>query len=189
MTGGDRAIAVSCGVPSPLGHGLAAVAAGWIVAGKPETRPALLRQVAILVAVGVAPDVDLLIGRHSMETHSIGAAVIVATVAAWQRWPVAASRTTTWMAVALAWMSHPILDALGSDTSAPIGVMAFWPFSRAHVQSSFEVFGAISRRYWRDDFWSLNASAVGRELLILAPIVALVFLTVAWRRRRTAPGS
>ncbi len=168
---------------------MAAVAAGWIVAGKPETTPALVRQVGILVAVGVAPDLDLLMGRHSMETHSIGAAAIVATVAAWQRWPVAASRTMTWIAVALAWMSHPLLDALGSDTSAPIGVMAFWPFSRAHVQTPFEVFGAISRRYWRDDFWSLNASAAVRELLVLAPIVALVFVSVSWRRRRTGPGS
>ena len=111
-----------------------------------------------------------------METHSIGAAVIVASLAAWQRWPVAASRTTTWIAVALAWMSHPLLDALGSDTSAPIGVMALWPFSTAHFQSSWQVFEAISRRYWRDDFWSLNASAALRELLVLTPVLAMVAL-------------
>lgn len=163
-------------MPSPVGHGMAAVAAGWVVAGRATARPALIRQVAILVAVGIAPDLDLLFGRHSMETHSIGAAAIVATIAAWQRWPVAASRMTTWMAVAMAWLSHPILDALGSDTSVPIGVMAFWPFSRAHFQTTWEVFGAISRRYWRDDFWSLNISAVVREVLVLAPIVAIVFL-------------
>jgi membrane-bound metal-dependent hydrolase YbcI (DUF457 family) len=155
---------------------MAALAAGWLVAGQPAARPALLKQVAILVAVGVAPDLDLLFGRHSMETHSIGAAVIVASIAAWQRWPVAASRTTTWIAVALAWLSHPLLDALGSDTSAPIGVMAFWPFSRAHFQTPFEVFGAISRRYWRDDFWSLNVSAMVREVLVLAPVLAIVVL-------------
>ena len=41
-------------VPSPLGHGLAAVAAGWIVAGKPADKPALVKQVAILAAVGIA---------------------------------------------------------------------------------------------------------------------------------------
>ena len=163
-------------VPSPIGHGLAAIAAGWAVAGKPAAKPALLKQVAILVAVGVAPDLDLLIGRHSMETHSIGAAAIVATIAAWQRWPVAASRTTTWIAVALAWLSHPLLDALGSDTSVPIGVMAFWPFSRAHFQTSLEVFGAISRRYWRDDFWRLNLTAVAREVLVLGPILVVVAL-------------
>jgi len=144
----------------------------------------LLRQVAILVAIGMAPDLDLLIGRHSMETHSIGAAALVATLAAWQRWPVASSRVVIWVAVALAWMSHPLLDALGSDTSAPYGVMAFWPFSTEHVRTGWDVFGPISRRYWRDDFWSINASSVLREVLVLAPIVALVAMAEVrkWRK-------
>jgi inner membrane protein len=163
-------------MPSPLGHGLAAVAVGWSVAGPPEGRRALVRQVAILVAIGAAPDLDLLIGRHSMETHSIGAAVIVASIAAWQRWPVASSRMLIWIAVVLAWLSHPLLDALGSDTSAPIGVMALWPFSTGHFQTSWGVFEAISRRYWRDDFWSLNLSAAVREVLVLTPLVAMVAL-------------
>ena len=151
----------------------------------------MLRQILILVAIGVAPDLDLLIGRHSMETHSIGAAVLVASIAAWQRWPVASSRMTTWIAVLLAWLSHPLLDALGSDTSAPIGVMAFWPLSSAHFQTHWQVFEAISRRYWRDDFWSLNISAMVREVLVLLPIVALValFTSPSSGRRRTGPGS
>jgi membrane-bound metal-dependent hydrolase YbcI (DUF457 family) len=162
-------------MPSPLGHGLAALAVGWGVAGAPGARASRLRQAAILVAIGIAPDLDLLIGRHSMETHSLGAAAIVATVAAWQRWPVASSRATIWFAVALAWMSHPLLDALGSDTSVPIGVMVFWPFSGAHFQTSWEVFGAISRRYWRDDFLSINVASITKEILILAPIAVTVW--------------
>jgi membrane-bound metal-dependent hydrolase YbcI (DUF457 family) len=138
---------------------------------------------AILVAVGIAPDLDLLIGRHSMETHSLGAAVIVASLAAWQRWPVAPSRMMIWIVVAVAWLSHPLLDALGSDTSAPIGVMALWPFSTAHFQTSWGVFEAISRRYWRDDFWRLNISAMVREVFVLAPMVTVVALarTGKWR--------
>ena len=156
------------------------------MAGQPAEKYARLKQAAILTAIGVAPDLDLLVGRHNMETHSIGAAAIVATIAAWQRWPVAMSRSTIWMAVALAWMSHPILDALGSDTSAPIGVMAFWPFSHAHIQSPWHVFEAISRRYWRDDFWSLNLSAILKEVLILAPVVAVVALARA-RGRSISP--
>jgi len=163
-------------MPSPIGHGLAALAAGWGSAGIAGERTRVVRQAAILVAVGVAPDLDLFIGRHSMETHSVGAAVIVATLAAWQRWPVAASRTRIWLAVAAAWMSHPLLDALGSDTSPPIGVMAFWPFSTVHVQTSWHVFGAISRRYWRDDFWSLNLASISHELIVLVPILLVVAL-------------
>jgi len=166
-------------VPSPLGHGLAAVAAGWGIAGIPTARPTLIKQVAILVAVGAAPDLDLLFGRHSMETHSVGAAAIIASIAAWQRWPVASSRTTIWIAVAMAWLSHPFLDALGRDNSVPIGVMALWPFSRAHFQASFEVFGPISRRYWLDNFWSINLTSIARELALLAPVL----LAVWWVRR------
>ena len=150
---------------------MAALAVGWGLAGAPSDRGGLLKQTAILAAIGIAPDLDLLIGRHSMETHSIGAAVIVASIAAWQRWPVASSRLWIWLAVALAWMSHPLLDALGSDTSVPIGVMAFWPLSDAHVQTSWEVFGPISRRYWRDDFLAINLRSVSTEVLILGPIL------------------
>ena len=150
---------------------MAALAVGWGVSGAPADRRSLLRQTAILVAIGIAPDLDLLIGRHSMETHSVGAAVIVATFAAWQRWPVASSRLMIWLAVALAWMSHPLLDALGSDTSVPIGIMAFWPLSDAHVQTGWEVFGPISRRYWRDDFLAINLRSVSTEILILTPIL------------------
>jgi membrane-bound metal-dependent hydrolase YbcI (DUF457 family) len=153
---------------------MAALAMSWAVAGKPMEKSALWRQVAILTAIGVAPDLDLLIFRHSMETHSIGAAVIVASLAAWQRWPVAGSRAMIWIAVALAWLSHPIIDAFGSDTSVPVGIMAFWPFSREHVQTPFHLFAAISRRYWRDDFWSLNVPAILREIVILAPVLGLV---------------
>ncbi len=165
---------------------MAALAVGWGLAGWPADRRPLLRQTAILVGIGIAPDLDLLIGRHSMETHSLGAAVIVATLAAWQRWPVASSRLMTWLAVALAWMSHPLLDALGSDTSVPIGVMAFWPLSDAHVQTGWEVFGPISRRYWRDDFLAINLSSIARELIVLSPIL----LATRWiTRRRDHAGS
>lgn len=159
------------GMPSPLGHGLAALAAGWAVAGIATEPRSRIRQVAILVAIGLTPDLDLLIGRHSMESHSIGAAVLVASLAAWQRWPVASSRLVIWVAVALAWCSHPILDALGSDTSAPLGVMGLWPFSSAHLHTGWDVFGPISRRYWLDNFWTINLWSIARELVVLAPIL------------------
>ncbi len=161
---------------------MAALAVGWAVSGVPADRWGILRQTAILVAIGMAPDLDLLIGRHSMETHSLGAAIIVASVAAWQRWPLASSRLTIWVVVALAWMSHPLLDALGSDTSVPIGVMAFWPLSDTHVQTGWEVFGPISRRYWRDDFWSINLRSVSTEVIILTPLLCAT-LWIATRRR------
>ncbi len=167
-------------MPSPIGHGLAALAAGWSVAGVMALGHARWKQVAILVAIGMAPDLDLLWGRHSRETHSIGAAVIVATVAAWQRWPVASTRARIWLAVCAAWLVHPLLDALALDTSVPLGVMALWPFSPEHYQTGLSVFGPISRRYWLDTFWPTNLASIARELAILMPVVVLVW----WTRRQ-----
>lgn len=130
----------------------------------------------MLAAVGIAPDLDLLIGRHSGETHSVGAALLVATAAAMRRWPVARLRWKTWLAVFLAWMVHPLLDALAPDGTAPFGVMLLWPFSRDYVQFAFTPFLPISRRYWLDGFVVHTLTAVAREVLILAPAVAFAWV-------------
>jgi membrane-bound metal-dependent hydrolase YbcI (DUF457 family) len=168
-------------VPSPIGHALGAIAAGWIAA-RPATSPKLLAaQVAILSALGVAADFDLLIGRHSRETHSIGAAVIVASIAAWQRWPLACGRTRIWLAACAAWLTHPLLDALSFDTSVPQGVMLLWPFSGHHWQTGWAVFDSIYRN-WRDaGFLRHNTLAIFRELLMVGPIAGMVWAV----RRKT----
>lgn len=139
----------------------------------------MVRRGLWLAAIGVAPDLDLLVGRHSAETHSIGAAVIVAAVAAAMRWPVAATRARIFIAVAVAWISHPILDWLGTDTSPPYGVMMLWPFSREHFDASVDLFDAISRRWWQPDFVARTVAAVAREVVILGPIAV-----AAWYVRR-----
>jgi hypothetical protein len=120
------------------------------------------------------PDIDFAWGRHNMETHSIGFAMLLGLLAmAWSR----SSRVA--VACALAAATHPLLDALGTDDVAPLGVMAFWPFSTEFFYADAEVFGAIGRHYWKDTFIRQNTLAVLRELLILLPILALV---VAARR-------
>lgn len=167
-------------MPSPLGHGLAAVAAGWGIAGLLAAGRARWTQIAILVAIGLAPDLDLLWGRHSRETHSLGAALIVATIAAWQRWPVASTPTRIWFAVCAAWLTHPLLDAMSSDTSIPIGITAWWPLSSEFYTTGWDVFGPISRRYWLDNFWAINLASIGRELILLGPVAAVVW---GWKKK------
>jgi len=162
-------------MPSPVGHSLGAIAAGWLVGGPARPRRALAKQTAILTLIGLAPDLDLLIGRHSMETHSVGAAVLVGALAAWRRWPVAAGRWGIFFAVSLAWLSHPILDMLALDTSGPLGVMFLWPFTTEHMQTGWSVFAAISRRYWVEGFVAYTVMAVVRELAILLPVAALAW--------------
>ncbi len=115
------------------------------------------------------------IGRHSAETHSLGAAVLAATLAASLRWPLARSRGRIWAAAFVAWFSHPLLDVLGTDTTAPFGVMLFWPLSQVHVLSGLAIFAAISRHWHQPGFAIHDLAAALRELLVLGPVAALVW--------------
>ena len=173
-------------MPSPIGHGLASL----ILGGRPGRRRADVARAVLLVAIGVAPDLDLLWGRHGMETHSVGMALIVAFVLAYalRVRTVLGVRTNlgAFVLVTAVWFAHPLLDALGEDSSPPYGVMMWWPFSQRHVIASFAVFDSIYRAYWKSDFWSHNAVAAAKEIAILAPIAAVVWF---WRRRRDRAGT
>lgn len=169
-------------MPSPVGHALAALAIGWVAAGtvRPNT---LVKRSVLIAALGVAPDLDLLGGRHSMETHSFGAALLVGALAAAVRLPVAATPLRIFLTATLAWATHPILDSFGADASAPFGVMMFWPLSREHVM--FEpFFDPISRRWWLDGFVRNNLIAVLRELAMLGPIALASWLAMQRGSRR-----
>jgi LexA-binding, inner membrane-associated putative hydrolase len=169
-------------MPSPVGHGLAGIAAGWAVGRPARLTRALVVQSLTIAAIGMAPDLDLLWGRHGRETHSIGAAVIVASLAAWRRWPVGAeTRGRIFATVLLAWLIHPVLDVFSVDNNPPLGVMLWWPFNDRFVHSSYTIFDAISRMWNSPDVWTHNATAAAHELLLIAPLVAVIWLV---RRRR-----
>jgi len=170
-------------MPTSIGHGLAGVAAGWAVATPAIDRRARWVQSGIFAAVAAAADLDLLINRHRAETHSLGAAAIVATLAAWRGWPVAGTRMRIWLSVFAACATHPLLDSLAFDNAPPLGIMAFWPFSRAYVQTGVELFAPVWRRWWLASFYTHNTIAVLREVAILLPLC----LAVWWTRRRRAP--
>jgi inner membrane protein len=184
-------------MPSPIGHALAGIAAGWLVDPAParDAQGAMWRA-AMFGAAAMAPDIDLLFGAHRGPTHGLGAAVL-AGVFVWILEGQAArltagrvssadagslSRVRFALAIALAYVSHTLLDWLGNDTSPPIGIMALWPFSPDYYQSGLPVFMGISRQYWLREFWVSNARALAGELAILLPLVALVFFA---RRRPT----
>jgi len=149
----------------------------------------LVVRAPLLGALAAAPDLDLLISRHRGETHSIGAAAFVASIAAWRRWPFAGGgRWRIWLAAWLAWSSHPLLDALSPDNSPPIGVMALWPFSREYMQTGLAVFAPIWRypitaREIRHDLLAVRSGAEPRffSAADLPPPAALEALTVWWR--------
>ena len=166
-------------MPTPVGHVLGAL----LLTAPLRARYRLggVAAIAAVSAAAVAPDIDLLIGRHSAETHSAGAAALTAAIA----FAVLRARPRAWVWAALlgaAVLSHALLDWLGTDTSAPIGIMALWPFSNSYYESDAHVFMAVSRRYGLPEFWVYNLSVLGRELLLLGiPVAAAEW----WVRRRT----
>jgi len=176
-------------MPSPVGHVLAGVAAGCIVAGLSHGDrkvPATTRRVAVFAALGAAPDLDLLVGMHSGPTHSVGAAAMVG-VAAYlvARRRVAASPVLFAVACAAAYASHILLDWLGTDASPPLGIMALWPFSRSYFESDLHLFMAISRRYYQGwVFVRQNLLALARELLILVPLLMSILYVRSRSSRR-----
>jgi len=162
-------------MPSPVGHALGGIAAGWTVA--PHHGRAAIWTLAL---AGAAADLDLLVHAHRGPSHSIGAALIAALVVS------LATRRWRWGAAAgLAWASHVFLDWLGADTWPPIGIPALWPFSEAYFQSPIVIFPGVSRDYWHvRDFIAVNAKAVCVEVILLLPVAWLVVRATASRARR-----
>ena len=166
-------------MPSPIAHALGATSAGWSLSRPETSRRQLFTQTAILAALGMAPDLDLLVGRHSQETHSIGAALIVATLAAWRRWPIGPTPLRIGIVAFVAYFSHPLFDASSFDMGPPIGVMLFWPFSTDYWHTGVTVFGAIERHWDDPNFFRQNITSFTREMIILLPIISIVW----WKRK------
>jgi membrane-bound metal-dependent hydrolase YbcI (DUF457 family) len=172
-------------MPSPIGHALAGIAAGWIVAPPPRDRRAMLGRAAGYGLVAASPDLDLLVGAHSGPTHGLGAALIAGAIAwLFLRSSRSGHAVRIALAIAAAYASHTLLDWLGTDTSPPIGIMALWPFSGGYFESPCHVFMAISRRYWLREFWVYNLRALAWELIILLPIVGML---IRYRGARSIP--
>ena len=162
-------------MPSPIGHALGGLIVGLWGADRAVGAAGRARFLALCMVAACLPDLDFSWGRHNMETHSLGFAVLVGlAVFGWRR----SARLA--IACALAVATHVLFDWLGSDTTPPLGVMALWPFSNDYYFSDARVFQAISRRYWLPNFVTFNLLAVAREIAILLPIVAAVW----WLRRQ-----
>lgn len=182
-------------MPSPIGHALGGLIIAFAAAPARQRRHEdgqILRAVRGLrsqdafitwcVVAACLPDVDFAWGRHNMETHSIGFALLLGVaILAWTR------STRMAIACAVAAGTHVLFDWLGSDDSPPLGVMALWPFDSEFYFAEAYIFSTISRRYWLPGFIEHNVLSVLREVVILLPLTVVSFFlrrTTAGRRVR-----
>ena len=174
-------------MPSPVGHALGGFAFGWLAAASSRLDRPLLAAV-LFAGLGVVPDLDILVeDTHRLYTHSVAAVALVAALAAVSlrvadpRIP-ARSRRALIVACTAAYGSHLLLDWLGDDRSVPYGLRALWPITDAYFQSDLRWFPQVERQYWLPGFLTANLHAVGWELVLLSPLVALAL----WMRGRGA---
>jgi membrane-bound metal-dependent hydrolase YbcI (DUF457 family) len=182
-------------MPSPIGHALAGVAAAWgadLVPGNRAWRTAppaasWYRRAGdgmtlTCVALAVAPDLDLAYSEyHRSVTHSVTAVaavgLIAALVARRMRRPSGAVGRVAAMCAG-AWATHLLLDWLGVDRLYfPYGIQLFWPFDRRWFISGLDIFAGTERHnILGAAAIKQNAAAIGREILLLLPIVLAVWL-------------
>jgi hypothetical protein len=131
---------------------------------------------AVCGLAAVLPDVDFLLPvAHRGPTHSLlaGFATGIAAFVVMSAMSGKVAGRRIALLLALAVLSHVLLDWLGQDSSTPRGVMALWPFNTHYYISDVNVFKAVDRRYWLPGFWRRNLIAVARELLILVPVLVI----------------
>lgn len=175
-------------MPTPVAHALAGTAVYLAASGAGRRRKDLMLFAAAVVAACFA-DLDFglnfLTGEnyHHYFTHSIAFASLF-TIGVYffsrLRKRVAPARDA-WI-LGLAYLTHIFLDMFSKDTSPPYGLELGWPFSDAFTIAPFTVFDDI----WRGSLEQLlslhNWLAVGREVLIVGPVVLVFYYR--WRRRR-----
>src|SRR5262245_8121745 len=133
-------------MPTPVAHGLAGLTV-HLLAARDLDEAWDPRRAGARGGAALAPDLDRFLhfagvrNRHSAGTHGIGFALLAAVATSLGARLLAARRPLVLGATAgLGWGSHILLDYLNRDTNPPIGIMAFWPFSREYYKFPWPVF-------------------------------------------------
>jgi inner membrane protein len=166
-------------MPSPIAHSLAGLAIAGIARAKGWISPRASWSIVFVFAAN-APDLDflpdLLSGHpgwfHHGPTHSlIAVAVVAAGSACVAKITSARKATTVGVAIALAYLSHVLLDCMMIRTSASTEVALFWPFADGPIASPVQLFLPIrhgeSGLSFVTSLWQVeNLYAVALEVLL-----------------------
>ena len=172
-------------MPTPVGHVLGGFAVYAATGGKPLKED--LTFAAICAGVSLGPDLDFAIGPlagrsyHHYFSHSLGFAALFGLGAYLVARALQRSNPLRDAGILFAiYLSHIFLDLLAKDTTPPLGVQLFWPFSEAFYKSPTFTFDEVRRGTLGRLFGLHNWLALAREVAILAPVGAIVW---RWRNR------
>ena len=141
------------------------------------------KRLLLFASLGVLADIDFLFGVHSAYTHSVGATMVVGVVGVVATLLDRKHSGRFAIAAALAYGTHILLDWLGSDTVAPLGVMALWPLTTDYFLSGLYWFPSVCRQYRELGCWWNNLASIGWEIAFLGPLaVGVLYLN---RRSRS----
>ena len=176
---------------TPVGHLLLAAAITQSLARNDKER-----KLGLLISpVALLPDFDIVLGLlsgyiweyHRGISHSLAMAVIFGVVSLiglklWRvRSPVYLS-----MLISLAYASHVVLDYLVFDNARVPGVQIIWPLSSELYQSPLTLLPSLFD-VGNARFGFNSVVAVLREILLLAPLYAMVYTLkskrVPWPRQ------
>ena len=172
-----------------FGHVAVGMMAGRIWA-RGEPAPALARAMSAFSALSLAPDLDALGFRvgiaysaplgHRGATHSILAALLLASVAASLEPLPRRERARLWLLCALVALSHGLLDSL---TDGGLGVATLWPFSAERFFAPWSPI-PVAPIGARGMLSARGLHVVGTEMLLFAPL----WLWALWPRRDRGAG-
>lgn len=181
---------------SPIGHGLVGLAAARLARGGAGRVPVWWYALAVLLAN--LPDFDFLPGIllhdagrfHRGASHSLAAAAVVGVIAALLARRLGARAWRFGAGCAALYASHLVVDFFSEDPVAPVGQPLFWPLPQRVISPWTPFLGVSHDGTGLADFVAsvvtgANAVVIGREVILLAPIVALVWLYGVRRERRT----
>ncbi len=176
-------------MPLPFGHSLMGYA--WHDALEPETRFGFWKTLLLFMVVANLPDIDFLPGfllgkpnlyHHHYLSHSLGFAVVVG--AALGGFFARRTHRSFWYFFAVftcVCYSHVILDYFTADTSQPVGVPMFWPFSTAFFYAPVPIFLDVhktgdSATFFQSLFVWHNFWVAAWEVALFAPVLAVIKL-------------
>jgi membrane-bound metal-dependent hydrolase YbcI (DUF457 family) len=182
-------------MPTPVGHSLAA-AALQLASGRKLVQTESFSMLAVFMIASL-PDIDFLPGYfvgdprtfHWGPTHSLFAAVVVGVIAGWIARRRGIAFAGAFALASLVYASHLLLDMFMGPGPRPItGLQILWPFSQQRwmmpvsifrmAPDTMETIGPLGTLFSRGIL-----PVIGRELLVLLPVVGLTMLVRPVYRR------